>query len=73
VGASLEKGKAMTTITYNKARIVRLAKGKYLVTLFNDLTIGYTISRLRDAKTFVDECASTTMSSALVFRVLFNR
>ena len=63
----------MTTITYNKARIVRLAKGKYLVTLFNDLTIGYTISRLRDAKTFVDECASTDMANPLVFLALFNK
>ena len=63
----------MNTITYNRARITKVRKGKYLVTLGNDLTMGYTISRLRDAKLFVDECASTTMSSALVFRALFNR
>jgi hypothetical protein len=63
----------MSTITYNKARITKVRKGRYLVAIANDLTMSYTISRLRDAKTFVDECAATTMSSALVFRALFNR
>ncbi len=64
----------MSTITYNKARITKMRKGRYHVALGRDLTMSYTISRLRDAKLFVDECAShPTMSSALVFKALFNR
>ena len=63
----------MNRTRYGKATIVKAAKGKYVVTLLDDLTIGYTISRLRDAKTFVDECASTDMANPLVFRALFNK
>ena len=63
----------MKRTRYGNATIVRLARGRYLVTLLDDLTIGYTISRLRDAKTFVDECASTDMANPLVFRALFNK
>ena len=63
----------MNTTRYENARITRVRKGCYVVTILTDLGMTYTISRLRDARTFIDECASTNMANPLVFRALFNR